>query len=363
MGRPISGHRRLLAALPGAAGRSFVAAALLCLLLGLVLCLAPGRFAQDAMAQPTSDAATQATAQAGNAITGDVSNMLEISDPKERKAVLLAQEKVRYLGRAPRVIATSPACVDICDRLELDSVGVGHSALFATPERYEDATEVGPPMSPDMEIVGSLSPDWILSPNSLQSDLQPKYAAVGSDYAFLNLKSVQGMYRSIQELGDIFDRREQARALVSEFMRFYAGYQEANAAKARPRVLILMGMPGSYVIATPNSNVGNLVELAGGENVYAGATEAFLTVNTEDMQSRDPDVILRCSHALPDQVMQMFAEEFETNDIWKHFRAVEEGRVHDLPYELFGMSATFDYPEALELLQDVLYEPANTSAA
>ena len=82
--------------------------------------------------------------------------MLEISDPKERKAVLLAQEKVRYLGRAPRVIATSPACVDICDRLELDLVGVGHSALFATPERYEDATEVGPPMSPDMEIVGSL---------------------------------------------------------------------------------------------------------------------------------------------------------------------------------------------------------------
>ena len=308
------------------------------------------------MAQPSADAAVQVSAQTGSAITGDISNMLAISDPRERRAVLLAQEKVRYLGRAPRVIATSPACVDICNRLELDLVGVGHSSLFATPDRYKDATEVGPPMSPDMEIIGSLAPDWILSPNSLQSDLQPKYVAVGSDYAFLNLKSVQGMYRSIQELGDIFDRREQAAALVSEFMRFYASYQEENVAKTRPRVLILMGMPGSYVIATPNSYVGNLVELAGGENVYAGATEDFLTVNTEDMQSRDPDIILRCSHALPDQVMQMFAEEFQTNDIWKHFRAVEEGRVHDLPYDLFGMSATFDYPEALDLLQQLLYE-------
>ena len=33
---------------------------------------------------------------------------------------------------------------------------------------------------------------------------------------------------------------------------------------------ILMGLPGSYIIATENSYVGSLVELAGGENVYAG---------------------------------------------------------------------------------------------
>jgi len=143
---------------------------------------------------------------------------------------------------------------------------------------------------------------------------------------------------------------------VREFTDFYRAYQARNVAKAHPKVLVLMGMPGSYVIATPNSYVGNLVDLAGGQNVYVGASEDFLTVNTEDMQTKDPDIILRCSHALPDQVKEMFAEEFETNDIWKHFRAVEDGRVYDLPYDLFGMSATFDYPEALELLQELLYE-------
>lgn len=291
-----------------------------------------------------------------NAIAANAAAMIAVDDPQEEAAVLAAREKVRYLGREPNVIATSPACVEICDKLELDLVGIGHSSLFQAPERYEGVAEVGPPMSPDMEIVGSLSPDWVLSPNSLQADLQPKYEAVGCDYAFLNLKSVQGMYRSIQELGEIFDRRDQARSLVDDFTRFYTDFQTANAAKKRPRVLILMGMPGSYVIATPNSYVGNLVELAGGENVYAGAADDFITVNTEDMQTRDPDVILRCSHALPDQVMQMFADEFRANDIWRHFRAVDEGRVYDLPYDLFGMSATFDYPEALELLQGVLYE-------
>ena len=210
-------------------------------------------------------------------------------------------------------------------------------------------------MNPDMEIVASLSPDWVLSPVSLQSDLQSKYENIGTDWAFLNLRSVQGMYRSIQELGEIFDREEEAGALVDEFRTFYEDYKKKNQGKAHPKVLILMGLPGSYIIATENSYVGSLVALAGGENVYAGSDQEFLTVNTEDMKTKEPDIILRAAHALPDQVIEMFNEDFATNDIWKHFDAVKNGRVYDLTYEYFGMSATFKYPKALDELQPILY--------
>ena len=128
----------------------------------------------------------------------------------------------------------------------------------------------------------------------------------------------------------------------------------------RDRVMILMGLPGSYIIATENSYVGSLVAMAGGENVYAGTDQEFLTVNTEDMKTKEPDIILRAAHALPDQVVEMFKKDFEENDIWQHFEAVKNGRVYDLSYELFGMSATFRYPEALEELQPLLY-PENTN--
>ena len=62
---------------------------------------------------------------------------------------------------------------------------------------------------------------------------------------------------------------------------------------------------------------------------------------------------------LPDQVVEMFAEEFEENDIWKHFRTVQDGKVYDLPYKLFGMSANFEYPDALDALQKMLYGEGN----
>lgn len=255
-----------------------------------------------------------------------------------------------------RIVATSPAAVDICDRLELDLVGVCSSTLSTIPERYQNVTTVGTAMSPDLEILKSLNPDYVLSPNSLQSDLQPKYASIGVNSLFLNLRSVEGMYASIEGLGEKFGREEQAQALVDEYEQFMEEYRSQNEGKESPTVLVLMGLPGSYIVATESSYVGNLVKLAGGINVYGdGDGQEFLTANTEDMKTKEPDIILRAAHALPDDVVEMFKEEFETNDIWKHFESVQEGRVYDLPYELFGMSAKFNYPDALEVLQPLLY--------
>ena len=295
------------------------------------------------------------TSETASGTAQSAETLLEITDPEEKAAVEAAKAKVAAMDEEPRIIATSPATADICDRLELDLVGVCSSTISTIPERYSEVEQVGTSMSPDMEIVASLSPDWILSPASLQSDLQPKYEAIDTDWAFLNLRSVPGMYRSIQELGEIFGREEQAQELVDEFTEFYEEYSTRNEGKESPKVLILMGLPGSYIIATENSYVGSLVELAGGENVYAGTDQEFLTVNTEDMKTKEPDIILCAAHALPDQVTEMFKEDFETNDIWQHFDAVQNDRVYYLTYELFGMSAAFDYPEALEELQPILY--------
>lgn len=255
-----------------------------------------------------------------------------------------------------RIAATSPAVADICDKLDIDLVGVCSSTVSTIPDRYKDATQLGTAMNPDTEILASLDLDWILSPSSLESDLQPKYAAIKTKSAFLNLKSVEGMYKSIEELGEMFDRQEQAQKLVDEYTSFMDEYKNKNKDKESPKVLVLMGLPGSYIVATDNSYVGSLVKLAGGTNVYGdGGGQEFLNANTEDMETKDPDIIVRCAHALPDEVVEMFNEEFSTNDIWKHFRAVQEGKVYDLSYEYFGMSAGFDYPQALDELQPILY--------
>ena len=257
-------------------------------------------------------------------------------------------------SREVRLVATSPAVVQICNRLDLDLVGICQSTSDL-PERYDGVTTVGMAMNPDLEIIKSLDPDYILSPATLQNDLQPKYASIGVSSLFLNLKSVEGMYASIEGLGEKFGREEEAAVMLEEFDSFMTEFAEKNAGKESPKVLVLMGLPGSYIIATDNSYVGSLVKLAGGTNVYGdGDGQEFLFANTEDMKTKEPDVILRAAHGLPEEARKMFAEEFSTNDIWQHFKAVQEGRVYVVDSNLFNMSANFSYEEALKALQPML---------
>lgn len=257
-----------------------------------------------------------------------------------------------------RIVATSVATCEILDKLGVDDVvGIPKTESYTIPERYEGIDNVGSPMAPDMEIVKSLKPTIILTPNSLEGELKPKYDNIGVESYFLDLKSTEGMYKSILELGDMFGKKEEAKKLNKTFEEYKAKFQEKYSQTKKPKVLLLMGLPGSYVVATDSSYSGSLVKLAGGVNVYGdGDGQDFLNVNPEDMVKKDPDIILRTSHAMPKQVKAMFAEEFNTNDIWKHFRAVQEGKVYDLDNAKFGMSANFAYPEALEELETILYQ-------
>lgn len=255
-----------------------------------------------------------------------------------------------------RIVATSVATCEILDKLEVEGiVGVPKTDSYSIPKRYENAESVGSPMAPDMEIIKSLKPDIVLSPNSLEGELKSQYENIGVESYFLDLKSIEGMYESILALGKMLGK-EEAEKLHQEFEDFKTDFAQKHNEQEAPTVLILMGLPGSYVVATESSYVGSLVKLAGGVNVYGdGDGQDFLNINPEDMVGKAPDIILRTSHALPEQVKKMFAEEFATNDIWKHFEAVQNARVYDLDNEKFGMSANFQYEEALKELETFLY--------
>ena len=257
-----------------------------------------------------------------------------------------------------RIVATSVATCEILDKLEVEGVvGVPKTDSYSIPKRYENAESVGSPMAPDMEIIKSLKPDIVLSPNSLEGELKSQYENIGVESYFLDLKSTEGMYESILALGKMLGKEEEAEKLHQAFEDFKNDFAQKHNEQEAPTVLILMGLPGSYVVATESSYVGSLVKLAGGVNVYGdGDGQDFLNINPEDMVEKAPDIILRTSHALPEQVKKMFAEEFATNDIWKHFEAVQNARVYDLDNEKFGMSANFQYEEALKELETFLYQ-------
>ena len=254
-----------------------------------------------------------------------------------------------------RIIATSVAVAQITDLLDLDLVGVTDTTTFTLPKRYENVKRVGMPMGPDMEIIRSLKPTEVISPSSLKSYLEEQFKEAKIPYRFVNMSSVGAMYDSIDEIAKEYGKEEKAKKLREEYEALIKEYEQKRKDKKKPRVLILMGLPGSFVVATNNSYVGNLAELAGGENVVRDDVEEFLPINTEELVKLNPDMILRTSHTMSDEVMEEFDEEFKKNDIWKHFDAVKNNKVYNLDNKYFGMSATMGYKEGLKKLDELFY--------
>lgn len=258
------------------------------------------------------------------------------------------------------IAATSVAVAEILDKLDVPSeqvVGIPTTESYTVPKKYQKATELGTAMSPDMEILSTLMPSLVLSPNSLEGDLANKYEKIGVSSSFLNLKSVTGMFKSIEEIGKLLDKETEATKLVDEFVNYMVEFRDKYQNNTSPRILILMGLPGgSYLVATESSYVGDLVRLAGGTNVYGdGDGTDFVNVNAEDMLQQNPDIILRTSHAMSEEVMKNFETEFSENDIWSKFTAVQNNKVFNLDNNYFGMSANFNYQKGLEKLEGILY--------
>lgn len=253
-----------------------------------------------------------------------------------------------------RIVATTVALTEIMDALEIDLVGIP-SSYKELPKRYADAQEVGNPMGPDMEMLLSLKPTEILSVTTLKYDLQEMFDERGIDMTYVNLESIDAMHREILNLGEKYDREEQAKAIVNQFEEKVAEIDKLSEGKAQPSVLILLGIPGSYLVATEHSYIGDLVKRSGGKNVITGEKVEFLSSNTEYLQQAKPDIILRASHGMPEQVIQMFDDEFKSNDVWQHFEAVKNNRVYDLDELLFGTTGSLAAVEALGELQKMLY--------
>lgn len=268
-----------------------------------------------------------------------------------------AQKKDTDKGKGMTIVSTSLAICEILDRFGFDNV-IGVPETSGTlPDRYKGVRTVGAPMNPDLEIMKSLNPDLVLSPQTLESSLAESYRAAGITSAFLDLSSIEGMYAAITSLGNFLGCEEEAKKLNTEYSAYMQNYH--SYVTEAPNVLLLMAFPdGFYLVATENSYVGNLIKLAGGRNVYGsdykGDENGFVHINPEDLVQKNPDRIFVFAHYAEDDAFNYMKSEFQNSASWQYSDAVKTGRITYLPSELFGMSASLSWTDSLDYLGPIM---------
>lgn len=250
------------------------------------------------------------------------------------------------------VVATSVAVTEILDKLGVKVSGVPTTS-YELPESVKNATEVGSPMNPDMEIIKSLNPTDVICVDTLGSDFEKQFEENNINADFYNLSNVDGLKETIAALGEKFNKQDKANEILDEIKEVEDKVNSNK--KSDDKILVLFGAPGSVMVATDKSYIGNLVELAGGNNIFSNATSSFTQINLEEIIKLNPDKILVMTHAVPEAAKKSVEEEL-SKDLWKNVNAVKNNDITYLENGYFGMSANLQIVEAVEKLGDILYE-------
>ncbi|MCM8819684.1 MAG: heme ABC transporter substrate-binding protein IsdE [Candidatus Omnitrophica bacterium] len=253
-----------------------------------------------------------------------------------------------------RVIAGTVAIAEILERLNVELVGVP-STQYTLPKVLNKVTKIGNPMKPDMEVIKSLKPDVFVSVDSLEKSLRPAFVENHIPTKFIKLNTLDELKASILDLGKWLKREHEAKKIVDDINSRERIILNKVKNKRKPTVMIIFGAPGNFMIATEKSFVGSLAKKLGAENIINNSKEAYIPINLEELLTKQPDYILRFTHANPDVARRMFEKEFQENKIWQHFDAVKQNKVIDLDNIYFGMTANLKSIEALEKLAEILF--------
>ncbi len=251
------------------------------------------------------------------------------------------------------VVATSVAATEILDKLGIKVSGVPTTS-YDLPESTKEAVKVGNPMNPDLEIIRSLNPDVVISVDTLGEDYKKLFTDNNIPSQFIDLTTLEGLKTSISTLGERFNKTEKANEILNELK--VKEDEFSNLSKEEKKdVLLVFAAPGSMMIATPSSYIGNLVEKVGANNIVKDDKKPFVSYSNEEIVKLNPDMVLVMTHGMPEQAKKMAEEKFASDPAWSRIEAIKEGKVYYLENGYFGMSANLKVIESLDKLGEIIY--------
>ncbi len=198
-------------------------------------------------------------------------------------------------NRPQRIICMSPSVTEIVFALGQGHRVVGVSQFTTYPPEALAKPQCGGFINPNLELIVSLRPDVVLT-QGLARKLLDYGHEHGIKVVCLTLDDLPSIFVDIMEVGRILECRPQAERLCDR-MRWRLEWVKRKAkGRRRPRVLVVIGRePDSLknlLTIGRGSFLNDLLELAGGQNVFADVAKPYPTISKESLLERQPEVII-----------------------------------------------------------------------
>lgn len=235
----------------------------------------------------------------------------------------------------PRVGTLLPYVADALREIPGARVVAGVRRSMAEPPPAGVA-DLGSSHSPNLERLAASRADLLIADERLHKALQPKVQAAGAEAFFVRGDSVEGTLDGLLQVGRRVGVGQAMAARVASTRSALAGM-----ALRRPvSTLVLFGAPGSFLVVTPETWLGDLLVQLGFRNVATAnlgreTVPGYLALNEEVVASLQPDLVLLVTHGNPQEMEQAFRRMTREKSAWRGLGEARHG-VHVLPPGLFA---------------------------
>ena len=247
-------------------------------------------------------------------------------------AVLVIATTSAQSPRTQRIVSLVPSLTETLFAIGAGSSVVGVGSFDTFPPEVKQLPRVGALLDPDVERILSLKPNLVITYGS-QTSLEAQLARANIRTYSYRHGGIAEVFESIKGVGRASGHAADADVLVSRLTSQLNALRARVKGRPRPKALLVVDrQPGSLREIYASGGIGflhDMLEAAGGDNVFADVKKESVQPTTETLLTRAPQVILEVR---AEGLIQPAAVAAERN-VWAALAgvpAVRDGRIHFL---------------------------------
>lgn len=188
-------------------------------------------------------------------------------------------------------IVTSPEVAEIIVALDAEQSILAITAECDFPPSLQKLPKIGNFGKIKLEKIYEYNPEIIfisgLEQDFLAAELQK------ADFSIIQVypNSIKEFFNTISLIGEKINKRDEARKLSDNLQKELLKYEDTRFSKIKPKVYVeIYGQP--LMSVSDSSFVGELIELAGGDNIFNQLPREYARINPEMILTANPEIII-----------------------------------------------------------------------
>jgi len=217
------------------------------------------------------------------------------------------------------IVVLSPEIAEIICALNAEEEITGITAECNYPPSLKAKKVVGSFSKINPESILALNPEYVFCSSLEQEGIASDLRNLGFQVEVIYPESISEMLAAIERIGILLDRKEEAMKLVNQFSQELEAIKRNSQGKPHPKVYLEI-YRNPLMSVSDASLIGELIETAGGDNIFPTLERDYARVNPEAVIAANPDIIICYS--------QDTLENIINRKGWQNIPAIKNRRIY-----------------------------------